>query len=149
MTRPMGRRARSCASANRDAGKARQAPGSVGPEGLDQGLDRHTGPPHPLQGPVDVAQCVGRPLCGGEGGRCLRLQIRILAAQIGSERPDYILPPIVEGNGPARERAENLFGRVLEAIGRIAEKAEVCNVQHNLVRHRENAECRVCFDFGK
>src|SRR5437764_14167424 len=59
VTRPMGQRARSCASANRDAGKARQAPGSVGPEGLDQGLDRHTGPPHPLQGPVDDPAPVG------------------------------------------------------------------------------------------
>jgi len=57
----------------------------------------------------------------------------ILAAQIGSERPDYILPPIVEGNGPARERAETLFTRVWEAIGRIAELEGNSEAAHYLL----------------
>jgi hypothetical protein len=57
----------------------------------------------------------------------------ILAAQIGAERPDYILPPIVEANGAARERAETLFARVWEAIGRIAEREGNAEAAHYLL----------------
>jgi flavin-dependent thymidylate synthase len=45
----------------------------------------------------------------------------ILAAQVRTGRPDCILPPIVEGNARARDRAERLFEGVWKAIGRIIE----------------------------
>ncbi|HZN62747.1 MAG TPA: FAD-dependent thymidylate synthase [Planctomycetota bacterium] len=45
----------------------------------------------------------------------------ILAAQIGSGAPDYVLPPVMESNGKARDLVERLFAGVWKSIGRIAE----------------------------
>jgi flavin-dependent thymidylate synthase len=45
----------------------------------------------------------------------------ILAAQIGAEAPDVVLPGVMESNGAAMERVRGLFRRVWESIGRIGE----------------------------
>ncbi len=45
----------------------------------------------------------------------------ILAAQFVADRPDYILPPVLERNAEARESVEKLMGRVWKAIGQLQE----------------------------
>ena len=57
----------------------------------------------------------------------------VLAAQVGSDRPDYVLPSVVEANAPAMERVRGLFARVWEAIGRISELEGGTEAAHYLL----------------
>ena len=57
----------------------------------------------------------------------------VLAAQIGSDRPDYVLPGIVESNGEAMERIRGLFTEVWQAMHRIAENEGGTESAHYLL----------------
>jgi flavin-dependent thymidylate synthase len=57
----------------------------------------------------------------------------ILAAQVGSDRPDVVLPPVMESNGAARAKVEALFARVWKAVGRIAENEGGLESAHYLL----------------
>ena len=46
----------------------------------------------------------------------------VLAAQFVPGHPDYVLPPVVEGNAEAMELVRKLFGRTWKAIGELEEQ---------------------------
>jgi flavin-dependent thymidylate synthase len=57
----------------------------------------------------------------------------VLAAQIGSDRPDYVLPTVMESNEQAFELVRALFGKVWESIGRIADQEGGTEAAHYLL----------------
>jgi thymidylate synthase ThyX len=46
----------------------------------------------------------------------------VLAAQFVPDRPDFILPPVLERDGPARDLVEELMARVWKAIAQLRER---------------------------
>jgi len=57
----------------------------------------------------------------------------ILAAHVGSDRPDFVLPTVMESNAEAFELVTRLFGRVWKALGRIAENEGGTEAAHYLL----------------
>src|SRR5688572_6769392 len=57
----------------------------------------------------------------------------ILAAHVGSDRPDFVLPSVMEANDEAMKKVTALFGKVWEAIGRIAENEKGTEAAHYLL----------------